>query len=79
MFNPFTEPVNWEVLGAFISLWTDVDTSNNKSAAHYSVNTSDIPVSVTRHKAKTKERKRAVKKENMWGGGVKKEVSKPSS
>lgn len=58
MFNPFTEPVNWEGLGAFISLWTDVYTSNNKRAALHSVNTSDFPVSVIRLKAKTKDRKR---------------------
>lgn len=67
MFNPFTEPVNWEGLGAFISLWTDVYTSNNKRAALRSVNTSDIPVSV---KAKTKktEKKGAVKKGKIRGG-----------
>lgn len=48
----FTQPVNWEGLGAFISLWTGVYTSNNQRAALRSVNTADIPVSV---KAKTKK------------------------
>lgn len=67
MFNPFTEPVNGEGLGAFISLWTDVYTSNNKRAALHSVNTSGIPVSVIRLKAKTKDRRRGRKKREYGG------------
>lgn len=68
VFNPFTEPVNGEGLGAFISLWTDVYTSNNKRAALHSMNTSDIPVNVIRLKAKTKDRRRgSKKKERIWG------------
>lgn len=65
MFNPFTEPVNWEGLGAFISLWTDASTSKNKRAALHSVKTSAIPVSVISLRAKTKE-KGAAKEE--YGG-----------
>lgn len=70
VLNPFTEPVNWEGLGAFISLWTDAHTSNNKRAALHSENTAGVPGSVIRLKAKTKDRKRGskTKKENMGGG-----------
>lgn len=74
VFNPFTEPVNWEGLGAFTSLWTDASTSNNKCAALHSVNTSAIPVSVIRLRAKifsSREREYGGdSREGAEGGGL---------
>lgn len=52
------------VLGAFISLWADVYTSNNKRAALRGVNTSDIPVSVQAKTTKAEKKRGSEEREN---------------